>query len=147
MFPDADIPVVPVSVQPHLGTEHAWRVGRALSKLGEKNIMVIASGNVTHNLGDWHSSMQSGSGTPEYVERFSNWVYDAIMNEKKEALIGYRLTNPDGIRSHPSDEHFLPLLTAAAAGEGVQAKAFFRGISDTVITMDCYQWTQGEANV
>ena len=65
MFPDADIPVVPLSVQSHLGPEHAYRVGQALSALAEHHILVVASGNTTHNLRELMGLRLQGGATPD----------------------------------------------------------------------------------
>lgn len=141
MFPDADIPVVPVSVQSHLGPEHAYRVGVALRDLVVQGFLLIASGNITHNLGDWRVARQMDGATPEYVERFANWIHDGLVRHDVDALLNYRRHNADGVRAHPSDEHLLPLFTAlGAAGDVAQAQPFYRGVSDYVIAMDGYQF-------
>ena len=138
MFPDADIPVVPLSVQSHLGPQHAYRVGQALAPLAQQNILIMASGNITHNLRDFMAVRMSGGATPAYVQTFADWIYSHLMQRDLSALLNYRQTEA-GQRAHPSDEHLLPLFTAmGAAGPDAQAQAFFRGISDHVIAMDGY---------
>ncbi len=64
MFPEADVPVVPVSIQPRDGTAGALRLGRALAPLRERGFLVVASGNVTHNLGDYAIASRAGHDTP-----------------------------------------------------------------------------------
>lgn len=144
MFPQADVPVVPLSVQPHLGPEHAWRVGEALAPLVAQGILVIGSGNITHNLRDWRDARDSAADVPEYVRRFSDWVAQRLAAGDADALVHYRSLTPDGARAHPTDEHLLPLLTAcAAAGPKSVAHAYYRGISDHAICMDGYTFAPG----
>jgi 4,5-DOPA dioxygenase extradiol len=52
MFPNADIPVIAVSIQSHAGTAQALAMGQALEALTHQGFLVIGSGNITHNLGD-----------------------------------------------------------------------------------------------
>ncbi len=139
MFPDADVPIVPLSLQHAGGPQHAHRVGRALAPLAEQGFLVVASGNITHNLHDWQRIRLSGQPTPDYVQQFADWVHAQMTGQATQALLGYRQTQPAGVRAHPRDEHLLPLFTAlGAAGEGAQAEAFYRGIDDHVIAMDGY---------
>lgn len=138
MFPDADIPVVPLSVQSHQGPEHAYRVGQALASLADQNILIIASGNITHNLRDFMMVSMQGGTTPTYVQAFADWIHTHMVQRDVPGLLAYR-QQVTGQRAHPTDEHLLPLFTAlGAAGEGAQPEAFFRGVSDHVIAMDGY---------
>ena len=138
MFPDADVPVVPLSVQSHLGPEHAYRVGQALVGLTKQGILVLASGNITHNLRDLMVLRTQGGVIPDYVQTFADWIHTHMAARDVPGLLAYR-QQVSGQRAHPSDEHLLPLLTAlGAAGANAQPEAFFRGISDHVIAMDGY---------
>ena len=139
MFPDADVPIVPLSMQTHAGPEHALRVGQALSVLTEKNIWVIASGNITHNLRDWQVAASTTGETPAYVHRFADWVNAKLQTNDVNALLNYRQDCADGRQAHPSEDHLLPLFVAlGAAGVGAKPQAFYRGVSDYVIAMDGY---------
>ena len=139
MFPSADIPVVPLSVQTHLGPEHAYRIGQALAALAQQGLLVIGSGNVTHNLRDYQTARMAGGQTPDYVQGFADWVCQHMVDHDTAALLNYRQASPGGARAHPSEEHLLPLFTAlGAAGPDAQPVAFYRGISDYVIAMDGY---------
>lgn len=139
MFPFADVPVVPLSVQPQLGPAHAFRIGRALAPLIERGFFVIGSGNVTHNLSDWGAVVMAGAATPAYVQRFSDWVAEQLTAGDVDALLNYRRETPDGTRAHPTEEHFLPLFTAwGAAPARARGRMFHRGVIDHVISMDGY---------
>jgi len=139
MFPDADVPIVPLSMQTHAGPEHAWRIGQALAPLTDKNIWVVASGNITHSLRDWHVAASTDGRTPAYVHRFADWVHQQLQANDVHALLDYRQRSSDGRQAHPSEDHLLPLFVAlGAAGEGAQSQAFYRGVSDYVIAMDGY---------
>jgi 4,5-DOPA dioxygenase extradiol len=139
MFPDADVPIVPLSMQTHEGPAHAFKLGQALASLAEKNIWIIASGNITHNLRDWHVAASTGGQTPAYVHRFADWVQDKLSNHDTTTLLNYRQHSADGRQAHPSEDHLMPLFVAlGAAGEGATAQAFYRGVSDYVIAMDGY---------
>ena len=139
MFPDADIPVIPLSVQSHAGPEHAYRIGQALAGLAQQNFLVIASGNVTHNLRDYMVARMAGGQTPAYVQDFADWVHQHMVAKDTPALLSYRQVSASGLRAHPSEDHLLPLFTAlGAAGIEGQPQAFYRGISDYVIAMDGY---------
>ena len=141
MFPDADVPVVPLSVQHHGGPVHAYRVGQALAPLAEQGVLIVASGNVTHNLRDWQIISMTGQPTPDYVQQFADWVHAQMIGGQADALLNYRQTQTAGSRAHPRDEHLLPLFTAlGAAGPGAQPQAFYRGIYDHVIAMDGYMF-------
>jgi 4,5-DOPA dioxygenase extradiol len=138
MFPSANIPVVPLSVQSHLGPAHAYRVGQALASLAEQHILIVGSGNITHNLRDLMAVRQHGGATPSYVQTFADWVHQHLVQRDVAGLLNYR-QQLSGQRAHPTDEHLLPLFTAwGAAGADAQPSAFYRGISDHVIAMDGY---------
>ena len=138
MFPEAEVPVVPLSVQSHLGPEHAYRVGQALAPLAQQGILVLASGNITHNLRDLMAVRTQGGATPDYVPAFADWIHTHMTARDVPGLLAYR-QQAVGQRAHPTDEHLLPLFTAlGAAGPDAQPEAFFRGISDHVIAMDGY---------
>ena len=139
MFPSADIPVIPLSVQTHLGPAHAYRVGQALAALAQQGLVVIGSGNITHNLRDYQMARMAGGQTPGYVQGFADWVHQHLVDKDVAALLDYRQASPGGARAHPSEDHLLPLFTAlGAAGSDAQPEAFYRGISDYVIAMDGY---------
>ena len=101
--------------------------------------MIVASGNVTHNLRDWQLTAMTGQRTPDYVHQFADWVHEQMTAGHTGNLLNYRQTQTAAVQAHPRDEHLLPLFTAlGAAGADARAEAFYRGIYDHVIAMDGY---------
>ncbi len=147
IFPEADIPVVPLSIQHHQGPKHAYRVGQALEGLRHRGFLIIGSGNLTHNLSDWRDAMMNGKKTPAYVQHFSDWVASRLAAGDIASLLNYRDHENGGRLAHPRDEHLLPFFTAlGAAGPSPQAQAFHRGIDDVVLAMDGYRFHSLQAN-
>ncbi|MFM8278087.1 MAG: DODA-type extradiol aromatic ring-opening family dioxygenase [Cyanobium sp.] len=139
LIPAADVPVVPLSIQHHGGPIHAYRVGQALAPLAEQGWLIVASGNITHNLRDWQMASGGMAIDTSYAKRFSDWVAQRLDERNTEALLDYRQQHPDAMQAQPRDEHLLPLFTAlGAAGPEAHSRTVHRGISDHVIAMDSY---------
>jgi 4,5-DOPA dioxygenase extradiol len=136
MYPDADVPVVELAVQPPLGPRHHIAVGRSLKQLSEEGVLIVGSGHMTHNLRDW--ARGSGPAQP-YATNFQRWVKEKIEAHDYGSLADYRSLSPDGVRSHPTDEHFLPLFVAlGAAPENTRAEQVYGDIESGVLAMDAY---------
>ncbi len=142
MFPEADVPVIPLSIQSRGGPAQAYRLGQALAPLAARGFLVIASGNVTHNLRDYQLAARSGGQTPAYVREFSDWMANRLAAHDLPALLDYRQQAPGAVQAHPSDEHLLPLYVAlGAGGASAEAHRFHAGIDDYVIAMDAYSFS------
>ena len=143
-YPDADIPVVSVSVDPNQGPEHHFRLGRALSGLGREGVLVIGSGSFTHNLGQAFRALRAGKRdieVPAWVEQFTGWMGERLAANDVEALLDYRRSAPYAAENHPSDEHLLPLYAAmGAAGEGGRAKLVHDSAEFGVLAMTMWQF-------
>lgn len=139
MFPDADVPVIPVSLQSRGGTAQAYRLGQALKPLREKGFLIIGSGSITHNLRDFQMASLMSGETPPYVREFADWIAENIAQGNVEDLLNYRELAPEAQRAHPTDEHLLPLFVALGAGGG-KSKRMHAGIDDYVIAMDAYSF-------
>ncbi|MBS1159274.1 MAG: Extradiol ring-cleavage dioxygenase, class enzyme, subunit [Proteobacteria bacterium] len=145
MFPEADVPVIPLSIQSRGGPAQAYALGRALAPLAGRGFLVIASGNLTHNLGDYQLAARSNGQTPAYVRQFADWLAERLQARDLAALLDYRQQAPGAGQAHPSDEHLLPLFVAlGAAGDTARAERFHAGIDDYVIAMDAYKFTTRE---
>ena len=114
IYPDADIPVTQLSVQPLLGTEHHFQMGRALAPLREEGVLILATGSATHNL----SRIGRGEVPPDWAREFDEWLFQKISEGDVKELFNYRKLAPHAAVAHPTDEHLLPLFVAMGAGSG-----------------------------
>jgi len=138
MYPEADIPVVQLSLQPELGPRHHYRLGRAVAPLAEEGVLLFGSGHMTHNLRDWTRGARDIAPAP-YAREFQTWVDGRIAAGDHEALIEYRSRAPHAVRAHPTDEHFLPLFFAlGAAGEASRPTRVYDAIEGGALAMDAY---------
>ena len=140
MYPQADVPVVQVSVQTELGPRQQLDVGRALAPLSNEGVLIIGSGHMTHNLREMDRSGR-GAILP-YAASFQAWVKQRIDGHALDELADYRRLSPDGVRAHPTDEHFLPLFLAlGAAPEDYKPERLYDGIEMGALAMDAYRFS------
>jgi 4,5-DOPA dioxygenase extradiol len=118
MFPGADVPVLQISMPSELGPRALFELGQSLASLRDEGVLVIGSGNLTHNLRrlDWR-----GAGAPPaWATEFDGWIADVLRRRDVDTLIDYRHKAPALRDAHPTEEHFQPLLVSvgAAAEDG-----------------------------
>lgn len=136
MYPQADIPVTQVSVQPYESTWHHLVIGQALRDLREDNVLIIGSGNATHNL---REMMPEGAEPPAWVTAFAAWLRRKIADGDAGELLEYRDSAPFAEKNHPTEEHFLPLFVALGAGTpGMAGRMIHTGTTFGVLAMDAY---------
>ncbi len=124
MFPAANVPVVQLSLDVRATAgEHLAR-GRALAPLRDEGVLLLASGNLTHDLRDAFSRMRRGDPTtPDWAARFDTDVARAL-ETRDDAWLVHALETPDGRRAHPTAEHWLPILYAAGAANARDRVSF-----------------------
>ncbi len=138
MYPGADIPVVPFSVQSHLGPAHHLQVGRALAPLREEGVLVIGSGSYTHDLSRFRGRALEAA-TPDDVAAFAGWFDAALLENRTTDLLAYRTQAPHAAENHPTEEHLLPLYVAlGAAGPTGRAEHLHESTTYGVLRMDAY---------
>lgn len=137
MYPQANIPVVQISLPSQHGPALQRQMGQALACLRAQDVLLIGSGSITHNLGelDWQASPDR---IEPWAQAFRDWIVDKLTQQDHAALDDYRRQAPHATRNHPSDEHLLPLFFAAAAGE--QFKVEHSGFTLGVLGMDIYSF-------
>lgn len=140
LYPAADIPVVPVSIQPEPGPAHQYALGQALAPLRNEGVLVIGSGSITHNLRDLRAGYNDERQAP-YVYPFIRWIEQKLAAGDIDALLDYRRQAPFAERAHPTDEHLLPLFVAlGAAGTNARAERLDAGIAMGLLAMDIYRF-------
>jgi aromatic ring-opening dioxygenase catalytic subunit (LigB family) len=127
-FPDADVPVVQLSLRAGLDPAEHLAAGLALAPLRDEGVLIIGSGMSSHNMDRLMSKLRSG-GTeldPE-SERFDAWLADVVTlprAQRDHRLIQWAEA-PGGRASHPREEHLLPLhIVAGAAAEDPGERVF-----------------------
>ena len=138
MWPAHDVPVVQVSLQPGMGARHHVTLGRALAPLAGEGVLIVGSGHTTHNLRDWIANRRRQEPM-RYAQDFAAWVQQTLDASDTEALVEYRDRAPGAERSHPTDEHFLPLHVAwGAAGEHPRAQSVLSGFESGALALDSW---------
>lgn len=137
MYPEAKISVLQISVQPKKDAAWHYKIGQALASLRERNILIIGSGNLTHNLREAFSG--NYLQTPKFVTEFADWVADVIEKNDIESLLNWQKLAPNALKNHPTTEHLLPLFVVmGAAGKKLVAKRLNKETILGVLAMDAY---------
>lgn len=140
VYPDADLPVAQVSIQPEESPAHHYRMGEALRPLRDEGVLIVATGSLSHNLREYRTG--TADGPPEaWVADFAGWFAEKIADFDIDALLDYRNAAPSATRNHPTDEHLLPLYVALGAATADDPRqrlhaAFDRG----VLALDAYRF-------
>jgi 4,5-DOPA dioxygenase extradiol len=134
-WPDADIPVAQLAVQPARGALHHLRMGRALEPLRHKGVLILGSGGAVHNLRHWR---QYGDVVAPWARTFDDSLVAAAEAGDGNGLCSLVRTE-DGRLAHPRDEHYLPLLVAfGAAGEEAKGTVLHRGFEHGSLSMAAF---------
>jgi 4,5-DOPA dioxygenase extradiol len=142
MYPEADVPVVQLSVQRRLGTEHHLALGCALRPLREEGFLVMGSGSFTHDLSALAAHRHTiDAPEPPWVTVFAEWFEVALREGRTADLLNYRNLAPHAAKNHPTEEHLLPLYVAlGAAGEQADVEHLHASNTYGVLRMDAYSF-------
>ncbi len=116
MFPDANIPVIQMSMDYNAHMQSHFELGLQLKELRQLGVLIIGSGNTVHNL---RSMVRSAPNTEafDWNKRFDEWVGGCIDSGNLRELTQFQSRGEDALLAHPSYEHFLPILYTAGATE------------------------------
>ena len=122
VFPDADIPVVQLSVNALLSPKEHYEIGQKLQSLRNEGVLILGSGNVVHNLArvDWRMN----DGQP-WAQEFDQYIHRAVTEGRFQDVINYSSVGESAHLSVPSVDHFAPLLYVLGASDADdQVRAF-----------------------
>lgn len=111
MYPDADLPVLQLSLDLSQTTAWHFELGQKLATLRDEGVMLMASGNVVHNL----RRLAGQASGYDWAQRFNDAMRAAMLEQDWEKLIHYEQFGSDASLSVPTNEHFLPLLYVLGA--------------------------------
>lgn len=134
LFPDADVPVVQLSINSLKDMDYHLDLGAKLAPLRDQGIMIVSSGNVVHNLReiDW----KNPDGGEAWAQRFDD-AAEAIMHESPSNLLKLG-EHADYARAVPTPDHYIPLLYTAGLAGDEGAQTLIKGYSMGSLSMTCY---------
>jgi 4,5-DOPA dioxygenase extradiol len=113
-YPDADVPVVQLSMDVSKPPAFHYEIGKKLAPLRDEGVLIIGSGNIVHNLGTMNRSVRDG-GEYDWAVRFNGAIRSAIANDTPEAVVNYTAQGKDAALSVPNPDHYWPLLYVLGA--------------------------------
>jgi len=113
MFPEADIPVLQVSM-PTLDPQGLYDIGRKLAPLRDAGVLIVGSGFFTHNL----RAMSPENRVSPVMAEFDHWGSEALAHGDVDALLDFEHQAPAAHQAHPRTEHFAPLFVTLGAADG-----------------------------
>ena len=123
MYPNANIPVLQLSIDYHQPAKYHYELARELAALREKGVLIIGSGNMVHNLGmiDWHNP----DGGYDWAQEASSRMDRSILDGDHNNLVNYTSNGRAFQLAIPTPEHYLPLLYTLALKEATDPISLF----------------------
>jgi 4,5-DOPA dioxygenase extradiol len=148
LYPDADVPVLPLAWPPNWTPTQLFMLGQALAPLTHEGVLIVGSGSITHNLrrvfaGGLRADVERPA-TPE-SSAFRDWFAQHGASGNWDTLLDYRAQAPHAVLMHPTDEHLLPFFVAAGAAGRVPATRIHQSLTFGDLGMDAYAFGPGAA--
>ncbi len=137
LYPNANIPIIQISINSHMPIEDQVNIGHALEDLGEEDILVIGSGNSVHNLRlvKWEQT-----SVDLWAQEFDDWLIDKIKNKDLKSLFNYRDLAPHSNLAVQTAEHFVPLFIALGSSKYLNPKILTRHYELGNLSYLCFQF-------
>jgi 4,5-DOPA dioxygenase extradiol len=113
MYPNADVPVVGLSLPTEVSLPALYKLGQSLNGLRQQGIMIVTTGMATHNLREFRYQGRMETWACSFVD----WLQEAVNNKDIDALFDYQTLAPYAYKAHPRDEHLRPLFIAIGASD------------------------------
>jgi len=142
VFPQADIPVVQLSIDERQPPEYHYEIGKRLVTLRDEGILIIGSGNIVHNLHTY--AWGSRRVEPfDWAVRFERQARGLLLSGDYGPLIAYETLGRDAVLAVPTPEHYLPLLyVIAVARQGEEVSFPVEGVDGGSVSMLSVQFGQ-----
>ncbi len=135
LFPQADIPVVQLSIDETQPPDFHYEIGKRLARLRDEGVLIVGSGNIVHNL-HTYAWGKHGVEAFDWAVRFEKHARDLLLNGDYAPLIAYETLGRDAMLSIPTPEHYLPLLyVIAVSRESEQVSFPVEGVDGGSVSM------------
>ncbi len=135
VFPEADIPIVQLSIDETQSAQFHYEIGKRLAVLRSEGVLIVGSGNIVHNLHTYAWGTQ-GIDPFNWAVRFEKQARELLLKGDDARLIAYERLGRDAQLSIPTPEHYLPLLyVIAARREGEQVRFPVEGVDGGSVSM------------
>ena len=135
LFPNADIPVVQLSIDETRPPEFHYESGKRLASLRDEGILIIGSGNLVHNL-HTYAWGRHGVEPLEWAVRFEKRARELLIDRDHAPLVSYESLGRDATLSVPTPEHYLPLIhLMGASGENEEVSFPVEGVDGGSVSM------------
>ena len=125
MYPQADVPVIQLSINRNLDVPGHFELAESLRLLRDEGVLIMGSGNVTHNLRDLMLRMQMGDrAVPAWARNFDERLKEILVSRDSKALVELWPASDDARRSHPTPDHFLPIVYTFAVTDAHDSVRF-----------------------
>lgn len=136
-YPDADIPVIPFSINMNLSLKASFDLGAKLSYLRQQEVLIFGSGNIVHNLRVVDFSMPDGY---EWADSFDEYIFDAVIKKDTGRIINIEEAGESASKAVPTPDHYLPFLYAAGAAGNGTPEVYNKARELGSISMTSYIW-------
>ena len=134
MYPEADVPVMEMSLDVEMSPAEHYELGKKLAPLRDAGILIMGSGNMVHNLAQANFGQMEG-GEYDWAVHFDRLTEELLLHREHQSLIEYEKL-PDASRAVPTNEHYLPMLYSIALQEKQETLRFFcKDIQNSSIAM------------
>lgn len=146
VFPAGDVPVLQLSLPVNWQSEQLYQLGLALRDFMPEQVLFIGSGSLTHNLYEFR--LHADGAAAPYATEFSEWISHHLLHSEPEKVIHAMSLAPHAKRSHPTDEHFIPLsFVLGLAGDYQRVTQLVKEIRHSVLSMDAYVFDRSVSEV
>lgn len=139
LYPNADVPVFELSIDFTQSASYHFELANSLKKMREKGVLIVASGNIVHNLRvlDWNNIEAKPF---DWAVEFDELVKSKLNNQDFKALVNYEKLGNLFELAHPKNDHYLPMLyTLGLANKSEEVKYLFEGFQFGSASMRCFQ--------